>query len=311
VSAFSGSYCDRWRDLLPLHALGNPVGEDAGGLRDHLDGCAACRREVLELQEALSLLPYGLAPVRPAAATKERLMQQFRDEAAGTPRVAVVPIAAGRVRTASGAHVTHGAAGVQKAHHGAAAPRGRGAFGTFLLAASFCLFVGSALLLVREHRRLLQSESERAGLAQKVLALTESAKVEEQRLAEVRKEQQFLHARNVELVNLQPPAGSAEEAPQATGRILWDKDHRAWLFLGFQLPAAPADKDYQLWFLVKGPEAAQPVSAGLLRTTADGEVLADIQVPPDLGEITAAALTLEPKGGSEKPTSQPLLLGHI
>ena len=112
-------------------------------------------------------------------------------------------------------------------------------------------------------------------------------------------------------MTLQPPGETTEEAQQAMGRILWDRDHRAWLFLAFQLPAAPADKDYQLWFLVKGGEAPQPVSAGLVHTTGAGEFSADVQLPPELGEITAAALTLEPKGGSEKPTTDPLLVGEI
>ncbi len=317
MTAFSGSYCDRFRDLLPLHALGSPLHEDAVGLRDHMEGCAACRREVQELQEALALLPYALDQVKPGVGQKERLLRQFRDEAAGAPQATIIPIA-GRVRPASGTHGGHGSAtggGIGIGGSGTigdkTGSRGRGAGTSWALAASFLLFVGSSLLLLREHRRLVRAEAESTALAVQLQEVKASDSQKDRQIKDVQQELQFLHARNIQLVTLQPPGGSVEEAQQAVGHILWDRDHRAWLFLAFQLPAIPEDKDYQLWFLVKGPEAAQPVSAGLVHTTGTGEVSADIQVPPEVGEITAAALTLEPKGGSEKPTTDPLLVGQI
>ncbi|MGW7191744.1 anti-sigma factor, partial [Streptomyces sp. NPDC054838] len=67
-------------------------------------------------------------------------------------------------------------------------------------------------------------------------------------------------------------------------------------FLSSGLPAAPAGKTYQLWFADGG--GMRP--AGLV--PGDGGTLMNGPV----GRATAVGLTLEPAGGSARPTSQPL-----
>nr|WP_306239298.1 anti-sigma factor [Ornithinimicrobium cryptoxanthini] len=65
------------------------------------------------------------------------------------------------------------------------------------------------------------------------------------------------------------------------------------------LADAPEGQDYQLWF-VGGDGAA--VSAGLLPRDDDQFLLEG-----DPGEAVAVGITLEPAGGSEQPTSDPLV----
>ncbi|WP_265446035.1 anti-sigma factor [Flexivirga meconopsidis] len=63
------------------------------------------------------------------------------------------------------------------------------------------------------------------------------------------------------------------------------------------MPPAPAGKTYQAWFISGG----KPVSAGMLEpdkaTVLDGSVTG----------ASAAAITVEPAGGSQQPTSKPIM----
>jgi len=71
------------------------------------------------------------------------------------------------------------------------------------------------------------------------------------------------------------------------------------------MPAAPAGQTYQAWYLVDG----QPASAGLMTVGSDGyAVLADITLVPGTSVV---ALTLEPAGGSDQPTSAPIVVGNV
>lgn len=65
------------------------------------------------------------------------------------------------------------------------------------------------------------------------------------------------------------------------------------------MPPAPDDKVYELW-LIK-PEGTT-VPAGLMPKKADQTFLLE----GDASDATAAAITVEPAGGSEQPTSEPI-----
>ncbi|QIX28314.1 anti-sigma factor [Nocardioides sp. JQ2195] len=67
------------------------------------------------------------------------------------------------------------------------------------------------------------------------------------------------------------------------------------------MPAAPDDKVYQLW--LQSPEGAM-VPAGLMPRGANQKVL----LKGDAAEATAAGITVEPAGGSQAPTSDPIAL---
>jgi anti-sigma-K factor RskA len=69
------------------------------------------------------------------------------------------------------------------------------------------------------------------------------------------------------------------------------------------MPALPAGKAYQLWFI----DSASMRSAGVLAAaTASRSVLAG-----DLGDATTIAITVEPAGGSPQPTTTPILLMSV
>jgi anti-sigma-K factor RskA len=93
---------------------------------------------------------------------------------------------------------------------------------------------------------------------------------------------------------------------QASGRIFWDQPRKRWLFSVRNLPPAPADKSYQLWFV---PKTGNPISARVFNTEADGSITVEVQVPDTATDLKAAAVTTEPFGGQPQPTGPFALLG--
>ena len=95
---------------------------------------------------------------------------------------------------------------------------------------------------------------------------------------------------------------------QASGRIFWDQSRKQWLFSVRNLPPAPADKSYQLWFV---PKKGSPISARVFNTEADGSITVEVPVPDNVTDLNAAAVTTEPFGGQPRPTGPFALLGAM
>jgi len=71
------------------------------------------------------------------------------------------------------------------------------------------------------------------------------------------------------------------------------------------VPAAPSGMTYQAWFIADG----KPSSAGTMAPSSDGNVVA-AGVTPTPG-TSVVAVTLEPEGGSDQPTSTPIIVGNV
>jgi hypothetical protein len=76
------------RDLLPEHAIGVLSPDEAAGVDRHLAWCAACRKEVGELQRAAATLAFSVAPVEPPQELEGRVVNAVRAVASrrSTPR---------------------------------------------------------------------------------------------------------------------------------------------------------------------------------------------------------------------------------
>ena len=88
-----------------------------------------------------------------------------------------------------------------------------------------------------------------------------------------------------------------EAAPQSSGNIYWDTEKNRWV-VAVTLPPPPPGKTYQLWFVTSDAK----ISAGLIRTDSEGKGAIIVEVPRQMNQLTSAAITLEPEGGSEQPT---------
>ena len=86
------------------------------------------------------------------------------------------------------------------------------------------------------------------------------------------------------------------EAGRAT--VTRSKSHDRAVITTEDMVAAPAGKDYELWF-ISGDEV---VSAGLMPDAPDQTVVLD----GSAGGAAAVGITVEPDGGSKQPTSDPI-----
>ena len=102
----------------------------------------------------------------------------------------------------------------------------------------------------------------------------------------------FLSTPDVKLVSAAGPDG-------ATGTAVVSASRDELLFLSRDLPAPPADRVYQLWFL----DAGVPRPAGVLPATGSAPMMAS-----GVSGAQQVAVTVEPQGGSTTPTSPPMMV---
>lgn len=87
-----------------------------------------------------------------------------------------------------------------------------------------------------------------------------------------------------------------DPAPDSEALVYWNPDSRQVYLKVTDMPANNQNQQYQLWAIADG----QPVSAGVFDVT-DQEMLQLLEMQA-VGEASAFAVTLEPRGGSESPT---------
>ena len=90
------------------------------------------------------------------------------------------------------------------------------------------------------------------------------------------------------------PLAGTKVSPNAKAVIYWDKSTNTTYVNSAGLPAAPTDKQYQLWAIVDG----KPVDLGIISKDATFNTMKQIQ------NATAFAITLEPLGGKPTPTME-------
>ncbi|MGW3342307.1 anti-sigma factor [Nonomuraea rubra] len=118
-----------------------------------------------------------------------------------------------------------------------------------------------------------------------------------------------LSTRNEELVSVlaAPDARTMREevTTGGTATVVISRDLGRMVFTSSGLADLPATKGYELWLM--GPDGPRP--AGLLDRRQDGVSHPMMLTPQDRdGRV---ALTVEPAGGSERPTTQPIMLAEL
>ncbi|MGO2558624.1 anti-sigma factor domain-containing protein [Brachybacterium sp.] len=94
--------------------------------------------------------------------------------------------------------------------------------------------------------------------------------------------------------------------PSAHGgslQLMYSREQQAMYVQGASLPALPEGEAYQLW-MIEGPDSIR--SAGMLEDPTAGE-LHEGTIPEDV----TVGLTIEPDGGSEQPTMDPIAAGVL
>jgi anti-sigma-K factor RskA len=100
---------------------------------------------------------------------------------------------------------------------------------------------------------------------------------------------------------------TASGDPDPGIQLFWDQQRHRAIVHGFKLKPVPEGRAYQLWFIKDGA----PVPSITFKPEPTGHVRVEqIPVPAD-GEVSAAAVTVEPESGSTQPTSPILLVGPL
>ena len=96
---------------------------------------------------------------------------------------------------------------------------------------------------------------------------------------------------------------------QAPGmQFFWNRRANRAVLHAFRLPPTTAGKVYQLWLI---PRDGKPIPSLTFNSAPDGHALVEaFQLPID-GGFDAAAITVEPEGGSTTPTMPILLVGRV
>ncbi len=90
-----------------------------------------------------------------------------------------------------------------------------------------------------------------------------------------------------------------------TGSLLVDKKRDLLAIFAWRMPLAPAGKTYQMWLI--DPQGDR-TSGGFLKPEADEPfVMAVIKSPQPLTDFVGLGVTVEPAGGSPKPTGEKIL----
>lgn len=171
------------------------------------------------------------------------------------------------------------------------------------VAAALVAAVGLGVYTVQLRDRIASLETRLADATLRATAGEREVADARQELGDAQSTMAVLTAPDLARVDLagQPPVAAA-----ARGRAFLSPS-RGLVFTATNLPALPADRIYQLWYL---PPQGAPVSAGLLAPDPSGQVTARLDVPATLSvPVAGLAVSLEPAGGVPAPTGALYLVG--
>jgi anti-sigma-K factor RskA len=266
---------DSVQDLAAAYALGALSPEEVSRFEAFLATSPEAQREVAELREVAALLALGQGEAAPSADLRERVLARV-----STGKTVPIGRATPSSTTGTAPSVTPGR--VPPLYWGA-------------LAASLLAVVGLGWSSAR-----LRSEMARL---RETIASTEATLADRQRRLEEREATlNSIFEPSVKLYQL-----TASGDPEPSIQLFWDQKRNTAIIHGFRLKPVPGGREYQLWFIKDG----KPVPSVTFKPEPTGHARVE-QIPvPVGGALSAAAITVEPEGGSQQPTSTPILVGAL
>lgn len=269
-----------------LYALGSLSQHEAKAFEVHLaEGCKACRAELAQFEEVAGLIGAAAAEADPPARLRGMLLDAIQKEPVA------VQAAPFRIEP-------------RQEFRAESHTKKRSGFSSVL---PWAVAASVAILAVVSLMQWRTANHQIAAIQQAIQTSEQRARQLQIQLTETR---QGLHEANTILVAVESPGAERialdpqESAPSSDkGTVYWDKQDRQWV-VSTNMAPVPSGKVYQLWFVGQGA----PRSAGLIKTDASGHGFLVTDVPGDF-TAGAAAITLEPDGGSPGPTTKILVLG--
>jgi anti-sigma-K factor RskA len=268
-----------YKELLAAKVLSALDAADARALNTHLEGCADCRSEMVELAESATLLAFQAEPLEPSTNVRERILASVRDEVRAEFR-------SDRVSTEVSQRDGNLLAYERPARN---IWSSLGSFGALAATFAFVALI-IALAILWQKNRTTQSELARL----KAEMIQAQAQLDyEHAMAEL------LTSPDGHMAKLT----GTNVAPGAHAMLAYDKSGHAML-MAKGLPSAPEGMAYQLWYIKdnkKMPGKVFTLDAAGMGTLED-------QIPVVARDAAVFAITLEPKGGVQVPTGSIYLL---
>lgn len=295
---------DEREEQASLYALGLLEGDELAAFERELLADPELAALVSELQQASAQIALSSAPKAAPPAVKERVLQQITGRPSAVQPAPVSQSAFGWVPWAIAAGLAVFAGLTWNTNSKLSQANAE-------LNRTSGILTDQGIALTKRSETLAQ---ENAALTSRLATLeTERLRLEERVTAlEAEKSQLSLRIASIESRNpldkVKAVAMAAQpEAPKgASVAALWDDRTQTGVLDLSKLPAAPSDKDYQLWIL--SPDSPQPISAGLISGGTPG---AAFKSPRPLTQVAALAISLEPKGGSESPRGPVIYVGKM
>ena len=290
------------REQAALYSLGALNQIEAAAFESHLNsGCLVCRDELADFDSVVGALALASDDIAPRNELRARLLHMVSQVPSVDLPPDSMPIGNGPLAAMSGT-------GYQPVEGNRAvawrADTSSSSSSRFLKLALAACLAAIAFLSAGLWRSISENREIRSNLASMSASLDQvraATRVQEAKAHEFEQISSVLKLPDARLVSLKKKGSGPTSA-----EVYWDVSHRRWIVTA-DLPAAPPGKVYQLWFVT----AKAPVSAGLIRTDDRGHGYSELELPPELGQLQAAAITLEPEGGSPQPTSEILAIGRV
>ena len=262
-----------YQQLLVPHSLDALEVSEARELEAHLEICAECRAEFVSLCDDAALLAYSAEPAEPRPEVRARILESVRAERTGDRAGAVMKDKVVTMRPRANWNVwTKG-----------------------LRIAAGLAFIALLIGLIVLWRREVKLQQEVAQLNRQLNTQQHELVRDRDVLARQREALALLNSPDAKRMEL---AGS-QTAQNARGSFVYDQKTGKAVFVAEGLPATPADKAYELWFIPKGHS---PMPGRIFTVDSSGHALLPEQMPADAMGNAVIAITLEPKRGSAVPT---------
>lgn len=265
--------CETLAELLPAYSVGATDPEETALVERLLPLCPEVAAELDDYAVLVQAMHYTAPAAQPPAALHDRLMAATRTETA-SPEATGSPAPQLVPKPAASAAGT-GIRGVNRSLVG-------------LVGIAAALLIVSNIYWSNQINVLRRQQADTLAL----IARQQDA------LASLGTEQ----AHRVELVST---GGDNQNAVLAT--VLWSEQTPTALLLADQLPELAPDRAYQLWVI----QGEQPVGVGVFSVDAHGVGVLVFNSDVPMTEFNAVAITEEPAGGSEQPTTTPLAAAQI
>jgi anti-sigma-K factor RskA len=260
------------------YALGALSDEETRQFETHLETCPDCREEVAEMREIAVQLSEGVATDPPPtlrASVLQQIAHTAQDSTAPGPALVAVPD-----EQEGGRHFAEGASSAEGAGTNVVplqrSAQRRNRLVGMLAAAAVVVAVAMGGWAVQSRNDADQATAQAQQAAQAAQALTA-----------------VLTAKDAKTASGSFTAGG-------NGTVVVSRSQGRALLVAADLPALPSGKVYEAWTFSSSPT---PKPAG---TFSAGSAPAVVTLPSAAVAASQVAVTVEPSGGSQQPTSNPV-----